>query len=521
MKPQASLLVGYVPPVCALLAPSLWFQSLRLARSANPIGVLGWLLAASLLAAGCSRHDGPAYETSCRDGIDNDGDKLVDCADPDCRSSPICTPAQRPPRGLTRSGAGWQWSTGRTAAEWVVFELDNATAEPLVVRVDGEGRVPVAAGKREELYVQPGEVRLACLDGAGQVRDPDARFVALPGRRFLVNLLGAAAYTVTTQKYSAMQFQILGDPSARRELRLAGRVFLDVTEIDHRFAPLPEKIEVTVDRAKNPLADLTAAGVRRALQRAEATEPPRLLRLAAGGAGKPALWAALSGASACVSSARQAGLEPAELVVDNPHTAAARLLVAGAELTRLPAGGALRLQLPPGELTLEARVAGQPPDVLVVKLAPASRHAWSLHGRREWVLHYQHYTSQLGSMIPTLVPRGIDGRARGRRFFEVRADRLDEPLPAKGPAGARLTTLRRGRSGDFQRPLQAELERLRAAVRAVGAAQASELEEKLRGLPRPLSDCELLVAQRWAVALGAAAARAGRPDAAALCPPAK
>jgi len=32
----------------------------------------------------------PAVETNCSDGVDNDGDNLVDCADPDCASSTNC-----------------------------------------------------------------------------------------------------------------------------------------------------------------------------------------------------------------------------------------------------------------------------------------------------------------------------------------------------------------------------------------------------------------------------------------------
>jgi hypothetical protein len=34
----------------------------------------------------------PATETSCADGIDNDGDWKIDCDDPDCASAPACQP---------------------------------------------------------------------------------------------------------------------------------------------------------------------------------------------------------------------------------------------------------------------------------------------------------------------------------------------------------------------------------------------------------------------------------------------
>ncbi len=31
-------------------------------------------------------------EVSCADAVDNDCDGLIDCADPDCATSPVCTP---------------------------------------------------------------------------------------------------------------------------------------------------------------------------------------------------------------------------------------------------------------------------------------------------------------------------------------------------------------------------------------------------------------------------------------------
>jgi len=51
-------------------------------------------LAAALALAGCQQ--GVVEERSdaaCKDGLDNDGDGLVDCADPDCRARPICATA--------------------------------------------------------------------------------------------------------------------------------------------------------------------------------------------------------------------------------------------------------------------------------------------------------------------------------------------------------------------------------------------------------------------------------------------
>ncbi|MFH2009580.1 MAG: hypothetical protein ABI333_23510, partial [bacterium] len=41
---------------------------------------------------GCGSCTGP-METSCTNGIDDDGDGLTDCADVDCAGDPSCAPA--------------------------------------------------------------------------------------------------------------------------------------------------------------------------------------------------------------------------------------------------------------------------------------------------------------------------------------------------------------------------------------------------------------------------------------------
>ena len=44
-----------------------------------------------LLISGVGTGGSGGTETSCTDGVDNDGDTLVDCADPECATDPACT----------------------------------------------------------------------------------------------------------------------------------------------------------------------------------------------------------------------------------------------------------------------------------------------------------------------------------------------------------------------------------------------------------------------------------------------
>lgn len=65
--------------------------------------VLGWSLSLALLLAGCNcegrrrvdagggSEDAGGGEAQCTDGIDDDGDRLTDCADPDCSAAPSCS----------------------------------------------------------------------------------------------------------------------------------------------------------------------------------------------------------------------------------------------------------------------------------------------------------------------------------------------------------------------------------------------------------------------------------------------
>jgi hypothetical protein len=46
-------------------------------------------------------------EGSCTDGKDNDGDKLIDCADPDCSTDPACV-KNPPPTGTPCSPGYWK-----------------------------------------------------------------------------------------------------------------------------------------------------------------------------------------------------------------------------------------------------------------------------------------------------------------------------------------------------------------------------------------------------------------------------
>jgi hypothetical protein len=70
----------------------------RLARSdasvGRPLRLMALAASCALVVSGCQQ--GVAEERSdaaCTDGVDNDGDGLVDCADPDCRARSICAPA--------------------------------------------------------------------------------------------------------------------------------------------------------------------------------------------------------------------------------------------------------------------------------------------------------------------------------------------------------------------------------------------------------------------------------------------
>ena len=44
-------------------------------------------------ATGLPPHEDTGGASACSDGIDNDGDGLTDCADPDCANTPPCAPA--------------------------------------------------------------------------------------------------------------------------------------------------------------------------------------------------------------------------------------------------------------------------------------------------------------------------------------------------------------------------------------------------------------------------------------------
>jgi hypothetical protein len=48
-----------------------------------------------------------AQETACNDGLDNDGDKLIDCKDPDCATDPACK-VPPPPSGIPCSPGFWK-----------------------------------------------------------------------------------------------------------------------------------------------------------------------------------------------------------------------------------------------------------------------------------------------------------------------------------------------------------------------------------------------------------------------------
>jgi hypothetical protein len=69
-------------------------------------GIVSVLFALSLVL-GLSAGTAMAQETSCNDGIDNDGDKAIDCKDSDCTNSEFCkTPP--PPNGTPCSPGFWK-----------------------------------------------------------------------------------------------------------------------------------------------------------------------------------------------------------------------------------------------------------------------------------------------------------------------------------------------------------------------------------------------------------------------------
>lgn len=54
------------------------------------VGLFFAVSLALLLAADPAAAQKPPAVEVCTDGIDNDGDKLVDCSDPDCATDPAC-----------------------------------------------------------------------------------------------------------------------------------------------------------------------------------------------------------------------------------------------------------------------------------------------------------------------------------------------------------------------------------------------------------------------------------------------
>src|SRR5205814_5590054 len=60
---------------------------------------------------GCTCHGMIRIETACGDGVDNDGDNLKDCQDPDCATVPPCG-SSGTGGGSAGTGGGGSSSTG-------------------------------------------------------------------------------------------------------------------------------------------------------------------------------------------------------------------------------------------------------------------------------------------------------------------------------------------------------------------------------------------------------------------------
>jgi len=90
----ATLLVA-----CALLVVACTSQT----SSLSPLGPTGVASSAAL--------DGDGSREICNDKVDNDADKLIDCADPDCAEDAFCKtppPPPPPPTGIPCSPGFWK-----------------------------------------------------------------------------------------------------------------------------------------------------------------------------------------------------------------------------------------------------------------------------------------------------------------------------------------------------------------------------------------------------------------------------
>lgn len=92
-------------------------------------------------------------EGSCTDGKDNDGDKLMDCADPDCSTDPACV--KNPPPSGTPCSPGY-WKNHRTAFNDVCDEAaaiagDQFTScSELLTAITCTGNQPGCTGARRQ-----------------------------------------------------------------------------------------------------------------------------------------------------------------------------------------------------------------------------------------------------------------------------------------------------------------------------------------------------------------------------------
>lgn len=96
----------------ALLAVACTSQS----SSVSPVGPSG--------LAGASALEDPGIPESCTDGKDNDGDKLIDCADADCAEECKNPP---PPSGPPCSPGWWKQTGHQDEFEAACAEVESET----------------------------------------------------------------------------------------------------------------------------------------------------------------------------------------------------------------------------------------------------------------------------------------------------------------------------------------------------------------------------------------------------------
>jgi len=181
-------------PLAALSGtPSDGAWSLRAADDAgNGAGTLGGY---SLLTCECELASGDCeLGAACYDGLDGDGDGLVDCADPSCASNPACSVAEHVCNdGLDDDGDGLidcadptcQWlctaipscPAGDRLLSYAAIELPKVIGTTSGIVLDSSVLIPVsgsivtAAARFDAAHTYDGDLTIGITSPAGTVRD--------------------------------------------------------------------------------------------------------------------------------------------------------------------------------------------------------------------------------------------------------------------------------------------------------------------------------------------------------------